>query len=385
MHKFYREATGLFVILMLITCILIYVGSVLSEVRASFLPIHDSDIPWTSYIEPPEPKGGTRVEVKLEAEVVDYNYVLSSTDAYPYASYAFYFNGGEDNTALDLTRYDTVRFNVTCEPQNVLLFVLFTHDDKVTVPRNRLSHRVNSAFFSCDATWQPVQIRLAALVTPDWWLSNYGHELSDQQYDLKRAYGFSLVNSLQSPLATPSRIKITDVELRGENKTYLYVFSGIAVFCWVVFFAWQFHRYVNMLVAEVRAKVSQDRPFIAYKKLSIAPQKDKEKSAVLRYMATEYPNPDLSLELAVAALGINRTKINEILKEELGLTFNTYINKLRLTEAARLLSENGDASVSEIAYSVGYNNVSYFNKLFKTEYGCTPKTFKQLYQDKSSA
>ena len=37
-----------------------------------------------------------------------------------------------------------------------------------------------------------------------------------------------------------------------------------------------------------------------------------------------------------------------------------------------------EANVAEIAYSVGYKNVSYFNKLFKEEYGCTPKTFKSL-------
>lgn len=47
-----------------------------------------------------------------------------------------------------------------------------------------------------------------------------------------------------------------------------------------------------------------------------------------------------------------------------------YLNKLRLTEAARLLAEKDTASVSEIAYSVGYGSVSYFNKLFKEEYRC---------------
>jgi AraC-like DNA-binding protein len=101
-------------------------------------------------------------------------------------------------------------------------------------------------------------------------------------------------------------------------------------------------------------------------------------------MATEYATPELSLETAATQLGINRTKINDILKEELGLTFTAYLNKLRLTEAARLLSQNEDVNVSEIAYLVGYNNPSYFNKLFKIEYDCTPKTFKTIYQSKDA-
>jgi len=79
-----------------------------------------------------------------------------------------------------------------------------------------------------------------------------------------------------------------------------------------------------------------------------------------------------------ATIAISRTKINDILKAELGFTFTSYLNKLRLTEAARLLAEKEDANIAEIAYSVGYKNVSYFNKLFKEEYGCTPKSFKSL-------
>jgi AraC-like DNA-binding protein len=49
-----------------------------------------------------------------------------------------------------------------------------------------------------------------------------------------------------------------------------------------------------------------------------------------------------------------------------------------LTEAARLLKEKAGEPIAEIAYSVGYANVSYFNKLFKEEYGSTPKAFRTL-------
>ena len=60
------------------------------------------------------------------------------------------------------------------------------------------------------------------------------------------------------------------------------------------------------------------------------------------------------------------------------MTFTAYLNKLRLTEASRLLTEKSSAAVSEIAYSVGYANVPYFNRLFKEEFGCTPKSFRML-------
>ena len=135
-------------------------------------------------------------------------------------------------------------------------------------------------------------------------------------------------------------------------------------------------QYISALVARVKEKVRADLPLVAYQKLSIAPHKDKEKDDVLRFMATQYSNPDLSIEHTISKLGCNRHKINDIIRAELGLTFSSYLNKLRLTEAARLLSEQGNISVAEVAYAVGYNNVSYFSTLFKAEYGCSPKTFK---------
>jgi AraC-like DNA-binding protein len=84
------------------------------------------------------------------------------------------------------------------------------------------------------------------------------------------------------------------------------------------------------------------------------------------------------MDTVAARIGADRERINEILKMELGMTFTGYVNKLRLTEAARLLTDSSNRPIAEIAYSVGYANASYFNKLFKEEYGCTPKAFRSL-------
>jgi AraC-like DNA-binding protein len=40
-----------------------------------------------------------------------------------------------------------------------------------------------------------------------------------------------------------------------------------------------------------------------------------------------------------------------------------------LIEASRLLSEKPDARITEIAYLIGFKNISYFNKLFKEQFG----------------
>src|SRR5690606_1167674 len=142
---------------------------------------------------------------------------------------------------------------------------------------------------------------------------------------------------------------------------------------WSGYGVWFFRQHTRTLIKELRIKAQKDRPLVAYQHLTVEPQRDREKDAILRFMATEYASAELNLDVMVATIGASRTKINDILKSELGYTFIGYLNKLRLTEAARLLGEKKEASIAEIAYSVGYKNVSYFNKLFKEEYNCTPK------------
>lgn len=380
MLTFYRNALAAFIATLVLTALVVYVGIVKSTLDASLFPGRDAAFLWASAIEPKKPEGKTQVTLKSEVGTVEYDFFLDPEKPFPYTHYSIYFvDPIQSFVQVDLRRFAEISFKIQCDPKNVLMLVLFSFDDKVTNLNNMSSRRVSSTAFSCDKSWSEITINLADLDTPHWWLGRYGYEFSDTGYQLNKTMGFAWVNSLQSPLNTPSHVKLTDVKLLGTDHRYIYSAAVVSLVLWIVFFVWLFRRYVTVLTVDIREKVKQDQPLMAYKKLSIEPQKDKEKSAVLRFMATEYANPELSLEMAAAALGVNRTKINDILKDELGLTFSTYLNKLRLTEAARLLSENEEANVSEIAYSVGYNNVSYFNKLFKTEYGCVPKTFKVLY------
>ena len=386
MLTFYRNAAIALLALVLLTTLFIYAGFIKSRLNASLFPARDARFLWISAIEPKKPDGKTQLNVKSEVGTVEYDFFLDPEKPFPYTHYSIYFVDPIQSFAqVDLTRYSNITFKIQCDPKNVLLFVLFSFDDTVTDLSDMATRRVSSTAFSCDKHWSEISIDFDDLDTPHWWLGRYGFEFSDTSYQLNKTMGLAWVNSLQSPLNTKSHVKLTDVKLQGRDFRYLYGAVAVGLLAWVLFFIWQFRRYLVVLTAELKRKVKQDQPLIAYKKLSIEPQKDKEKSALLRYMATEYANPELSLEMAAATLGINRTKINDILKEELSLTFSSYLNKLRLTEAARLLSENEEANISEIAYSVGYNNVSYFSKLFKQEYGCAPKTFKSLYQTKEDS
>lgn len=379
MIRFYRNAFIVALVLLVLTPTFIYMGISKANLVSRLYPAGKTSLQWKPVIEPLEPSGQTSIQVLSELGSIHYQYFLDAERPFPYTHYSMDFIVSEDAfTPADFSAFTEIVFHVRCEPENVIFLAILSFDEQVTDIHDPRTRRVSSAPLSCSPQWQEISLSLDEIITPEWWLSERNLAFSDTGYNHQKVMALAFVNSRQSPRATISHVYLDDITLHGNQPIYLYLsIAGIAL-CWLVALGLLVVAYVRERIRDIKEKVRLDQPLLAYKQLSIEPQKDKEKSDLFRFMATEYSNPDLSLEMVASTLGINRNKVNELLKAELGLTFSAYLNKLRLTEAARLLTQKNAVAVSEIAYSVGYNNVSYFNKLFKGEYGCAPKMFKSI-------
>lgn len=74
------------------------------------------------------------------------------------------------------------------------------------------------------------------------------------------------------------------------------------------------------------------------------------------------------------AAGMSRMQLHRKLKALTGLTATEFIRSQRLKLAAKLL-ETSDINISQVGYSVGFNDHSYFAKCFKEAYNCTPTAY----------
>lgn len=74
-------------------------------------------------------------------------------------------------------------------------------------------------------------------------------------------------------------------------------------------------------------------------------------------------------------LFINFSYACELFKKYSGTTFSKFLTNLRMEKATSLLLST-DLSVEEICYQVGYNNYSYFNRVFKKIYDITPFQYR---------
>ena len=83
-----------------------------------------------------------------------------------------------------------------------------------------------------------------------------------------------------------------------------------------------------------------------------------------------------SVSYIAAQLNISPGYLSDVLKQESGKTAMDHIHHYLITEAKNRLASN-DQSVSEIAYALGFENLSYFSRLFKKEVGVSPVIFKR--------
>lgn len=96
----------------------------------------------------------------------------------------------------------------------------------------------------------------------------------------------------------------------------------------------------------------------------------------ISYMESHY-HKDLSLEGLARQFYVSSSSFSKWFKKNTGMTVNKYLIKLRMERAKELLKKT-DYKVYKIAEMVGYRDVKYFNRVFKTCIGQTPLQFRTL-------
>ncbi|MGI5899159.1 MAG: helix-turn-helix domain-containing protein [Christensenellales bacterium] len=88
----------------------------------------------------------------------------------------------------------------------------------------------------------------------------------------------------------------------------------------------------------------------------------------------EYDVDGLTLSAIAESFGRNPNYLSSVFPKYAGINFRDYVTEVKLEKAARELKRPG-AMIYCVANSLGYYNVSYFIRIFKAKYGCTPGQF----------
>src|SRR5699024_8425163 len=98
------------------------------------------------------------------------------------------------------------------------------------------------------------------------------------------------------------------------------------------------------------------------------------------YIQANYDQYDLSLEKIANEFKLSVPYLSKFIKEQSGSTFTQFVFQLRLDEVKRQLRETNNL-IKEIIVSVGYQDVSNFNRVFKKMEGVTPGQYRKLNKE----
>lgn len=112
---------------------------------------------------------------------------------------------------------------------------------------------------------------------------------------------------------------------------------------------------------------------------NVSPQSDSRRVVKVQDYIKKHYREEIRLSDLAELVGMTPTAFSRFFKLRTGRLVSDYIIDVRLGFATRILVDSTN-SVSEICYDCGFNNVSYFNRIFKKKKGCSPTEFREFYK-----
>ena len=97
---------------------------------------------------------------------------------------------------------------------------------------------------------------------------------------------------------------------------------------------------------------------------------------VMKLINDNIADSDLNVEFLASGVGMSRVHMHRKLKELTNQSARDFIKTIRLKQAAELLSTQ-KTGISELAYALGFSNLSHFSNSFREFYGMSPKEYAQ--------
>ena len=104
---------------------------------------------------------------------------------------------------------------------------------------------------------------------------------------------------------------------------------------------------------------------------------------IYQYTMTNY-SENISLEEIAAVIHLTPQSFCRYFRKHTLKTYTNFLNEVRVNEACKKFMAHDFSSISAVAYQTGFNNVSTFNRVFKSIIGVSPSEYIHQYKTKIS-
>lgn len=309
-------------------------------------------------------KGKSEIRVlKNTTGSLRYRYILKEGYKYKFA-YTGY-SPSEKDYFFDLSSYDYALIKIKATQGTRIQFVLSSFIDRYTELDKSMTYRLSQYILNVSPEFQEIEIPFQELYTPDWWYSENKKIESDfSDPDLSKVTGISFSNCINIKNDVVDVVDIEEIKF-GVDFMPFYISSCTLLTLYYAIFGFILFRKKRKTEIYFENQESGTNTYL-----------NEEEENLFHFLTTNYFKQDLSILDVQTSTGISERKISGLIKQKTSLNFKQFVNKLRIAEAKRLLSET-DLQISEIAFKVGYINPSHFNRVFKTFESCSPNDYRK--------
>ncbi|HOX51046.1 MAG TPA: helix-turn-helix transcriptional regulator, partial [Fibrobacteria bacterium] len=311
--------------------------------------------------------GSSRVDLDSTRTDLRFVYALRPDWPHPWAGIKLVFR--DTASGIDLQRWERLDIRARSTPTRAMRIQLLSDDLPPGRDRRDAEHPIYHVLeYIPDGS--TTTFRWPTFSVPAWW--NAQNSRADlrrlELLDRFRAIEF---HSGDSPNGTDSAtVEIQILDLVRPDPRFLWggrvmLGSGLILL------------FLILLPIAKRHPPAEGPPAsnLAPQPVTIDDPRSRQAAQLLKALGEGFADPELSLESFASQQGMSPRLVATLLKEATQLHFKGALNELRLSEAARLLKQS-QANISEIAFAVGFQNLSHFGRAFREKYGASPSDFR---------
>jgi AraC-like DNA-binding protein len=279
---------------------------------------------------------------------------------------------GSIENPLDISHFNSVSIRIKEATNKRVTLFIKTFVPGISLPESEHANtlRHNQYILQLTPARNQYTIKLKDFVTPTWWIEEVKvNKTLLPQESFTEVMNFDLQFNQEGSdyrINKPENIIIENISFRRTISLFNYALIGLVILYYTGFGGFL-----------IRRKMQKKRQHLPERKsLELSSYREKELLQIKEFIQANYNVVDVSTRKVSETMGIPSSRVFELIKEEYHLTFKQLINRMRIDEAKRLLKET-DLRVTDIALNLGFNNVSYFNNLFKMYVGETPSDYRE--------
>ncbi len=302
-----------------------------------------------------EPVGGcSRVADINSDSLVTLKYQLGETFYSPYIGITVF---NEVNKYFPVTKQNELHIEIRGEEADRVGISFFTSMDSV-------GEKMFHSYLNISPEFILYKISFNDFKNPEWWADK--HQLPIKTFTLEEKK--NILNLNIGSAYTPNKVENKFIEIRSirivrNNKSLYLILISIEIGIILLYFLYK------------KQRKNKKKVTVIYKAIDIEENSKEDVLNFITYINENIYDSELSLTKIADKLSISQRVITEEIQKKFGLNFNSYINRIRINEAKRLL-KSSDLNISEIAFKVGFNSHSNFNRVFKNEENISPTTYR---------